>query len=396
MEDRDLPERREDPTPGMRRPSWVGSVPTIRFLELFDKYRQRLVHPKTGLPFEPTHRDEAFSIEQLAFQTGAGFRLALRLFFPVCAAVFAVSFFWDWHELVRSCSVAGMIGFGTNWVAIKMLFWPRESRPVFGHGLIPSQRDQLIDKVATEVLENLINEELILEKIDETQIVRRFSGALIEKLSQVTQDPEFKQDLRNMVLTYVGEVASQPSFRARLADRAEQSLEEFAGQRFTGWVVRRLRELWRGPLVAAINAELERLDETMDEGMEHLDSVVERLPAALNERNEQIDRVLTTVLVGLVREVDVRAIVYEQLETVTVEQLETGFREFSDDKLAYITLLGGVFGVIGGTLIVFPVPAILGLVGIGVLLTVADLLAQRVMNTAWWRRRMRRREATET
>ena len=49
--------------------------------------------------------------------------------------------------------ISAAAGWGTNWVAIKMLFWPRETRPIFGQGLIPSQRDQLIEKVADEVLD---------------------------------------------------------------------------------------------------------------------------------------------------------------------------------------------------------------------------------------------------
>jgi hypothetical protein len=393
MGEPDLPRREDDPTPGLVAPSWVDRVREIRFLEQYEKYRSRIVHPRTGLPFEPTRGDGQFSIEKLAFQTGEGFRLALKLFMPVCTTVFLLTFLWDWHGIVRACAVGGIIGFGTNWIAIKMLFWPREMRPVFGHGLIPSQRDMLVDKVATEVLENLINEELILRKIEETRIIQRFSGALIDKLRSVTREQEFKDDLRDMVLTYVGELAKRPEFRARLSQRAEASLEEFAGQRFAGWMVRRLRELWRGPLVDVINRELERLDRTLAEGMGHLDDIVERLPLVLEERHEQIDRVLTAMLVGLVREVDVRAIVYEQLDKVTVEQLETGFREFSDDKLAYITLLGGVFGVIGGTVIVFPIGATIVLLCIAAALAGMDVLATRVMRTAWWRRMFAREGA---
>ena len=143
-------------------------------------------------------------------------QLALRIFMPVAGLFFALSFLWDFHGLIRSCSVAGMIGFATNWVAIKMLFWPREPRPIFGQGLIPSQRDQLIEKVADEVLENLINEELILEKIEETRIVQRLSSSAIEKMTQVMQDPEFKADLRRVILTWVAELTSNPQFRDRL------------------------------------------------------------------------------------------------------------------------------------------------------------------------------------
>ncbi|MEZ4238822.1 MAG: DUF445 family protein [Myxococcota bacterium] len=372
-----------DPTPELRPPSWASTVQPLRALELVEKYRRKMVHHETGLPFEPSQKHRPLSLERLAFDTGGGLKLALTVFPWVCGAFFAFSFLWDWMGLIRAWAVSGLIGFGTNWVAIKMLFWPRESRPVFGHGLIPSQRDDLIDKVASEVLENLINEELILDKVRSTGIVNKFSTALIGKLRQVAGDPEFKQDLRRMVLTYIGEITSDPEFRARMAARAEKSLEDLAGDRFRGWMVRRLKDLWRGPMIDLLNREIERLDSTMTDGLGHLEGLAESLPRAVEEHQAEIDRVLTNMLIGLVNEVDLREIIYEQLEGVTPEQLETAFLEFSDDKLSYITLLGGIFGVIGGTVIVWPTLAAAAIaLGIAAL-WVADRVAYRVLHGRW-------------
>lgn len=357
-------------------PAWAKDVPDVRLMEFIEKYRRRAVHEETGLPFAPTGRGgRPFTIEHLAFRTGPGLRLALQLFMPMCAVAFGLSFLWDWHSLLRSCSVAGAIGFGTNWIAIKMLFWPRQPRPVFGHGLIPSQRDQLIDKVATEVLEKLINETLILRKIEETKLVQRFTASTIEKLRVVTRDPEFEADLRSMILTYVAELSANPAFRKRLSDRVGQSVEDFAGERMQGWLVKRMRRLWRPQLQEIVERELDDFDVLVDEGLEHLDEVVERLPKALESRQEEIEQIMTTMLIGLVREVDLRAIVLEQLATVTTEDLETGFREFSDDKLSYITILGGGFGLIGGSVIVWPLPSLGLLVAAVALAAVVDQLA---------------------
>lgn len=374
--------------PDLRKPSWADRIKRLGALELFEKYRERAVHRETGLPFDPSAPSRrAYTIEALAFETGVGMQLALKVFMPVCAAVFALSFAWDAAGLLRSCSVAGMIGFATNWVAIKMLFWPRETRPIFGQGLIPSQRDQLIEKVADEVLQNLINEELILRKIEEMQIVQRLSSSAIEKLTQVTRDPEFKDDLRRVILTWVAELTSDPAFRDRLTRRAEHSLEAFAGEGMRSWVVRRLKSAWQPPLIALLNREIEDLESTLTEGLTHLDGLLERFPQALAERQESIDHVLSRMLVGLVREVDVRAIVLEQLSTVTTEQLERGFKEFSDDKLSFITLLGGLLGIVGGTVIVWPLPSLVVLASLALALFALDLLAKPLMESRFWPRR---------
>ncbi len=373
-----------DDLPPLVSPSWAERISRIGALELFEKYRQKVVHRDTQLPFEPTRKRKAYTIERLAFETGWGMRLALSVFMPICALFFLGSFFWDWYGLIRSCSVAGMIGFATNWVAIKMLFWPRQPRPVFGQGLIPSQRDQLIEKVADEVLENLINEELILQKVDETQIVGKFSKSAIEKMQQVTRDPEFKADLRRMILGYVAELTGNDEFRKNLRDKVESGLEEVAGEGVRRWAVRKLRGVWRGPLSDVINKQIEDLDQTVDEGLGHMDEVLERLPDALAKRQDNIDQVLTKMLIGLVREVDVRQIVLDQLDTVTVEQLERGFREFSDDKLSFITLLGGILGVVGGTVIVWPVPSLLVMGGLLGAMVLVDVIAKPLMESRFW------------
>lgn len=381
----------DPPPPGIRRPGWIDRVQPLRFVDLFEKYRRQIVHKDTQLPFDPTRHEAApLTIERLAFSTGRALRVALALFTPGCLLLFAFSLFvWDLepYHLLRACSVAGLIGFMTNWVAIKMLFWPREPRPVFGQGLIPSQRDQLIEKVADEVLEKLINEELILRKIEEVKVVPRFSQALIEKLRTVTKEPEFKADLKRVVLTYAGELAANPEFRRRVGEKAERSLEELGGSNLRSWVVRRLKEVWRAPLIEVLDRELAQLDGTLDAALGEMDGLLDRLPGTLERHQDSIDRVLTTMLLGIVREVDLREIVLEQLATVTSDDLERAFREFSDDKLAFITLLGGIFGVVGGPLLIWPIPSLLILAGLAGLATLVDVAIQPLMGSRYWPRR---------
>lgn len=374
--------------PTLRRPGWIDRIPKVRLIDVFEKYRQKMVHRETHLPFDPSEKAAPYTIERLAFSTGWGLRLALKLFMPACLLLFLFSqLVWDFQGVLLACAVAGAIGFGTNWVAIKMLFWPKEPRPVFGQGLIPAQRDQLIAKVADEVLEKLINEELIFRKIEETRVVQRFSEAVIEKLRQVTKDPDFRADVRGLVLTYTGELVANPEFRDGLSRRAQASLEEFAGSDLRAWFVKKLKDVWKPSITEVLNAELERLDRTVDEGLEHLPDVVERLPRALEARRESIDRVLTSMILGIVREVDVREIVLEQLSTVTAAELEAGFREFSDDKLAFITILGGILGLVGGPVMIWPGPTLGVLAALAALLTLADVLAQPLMRSRYWPRR---------
>ncbi len=79
-------------------------------------------------------------------------------------------------ELIVPPAVGALIGYFTNYVAIKMLFRPYRAYYVFGKripftpGLIPSKRDRLADAIAKVVKENLLTEETLRKRLNEEKI----------------------------------------------------------------------------------------------------------------------------------------------------------------------------------------------------------------------------------
>ena len=76
--------------------------------------------------------------------------------------------------MLKVLTISGLIGFMTNWVAIKMLFRPTYKRPILGQGLIPAQKDRIAYRLARAVSEDLINPEMIKKKIQESQAISRY------------------------------------------------------------------------------------------------------------------------------------------------------------------------------------------------------------------------------
>ncbi|MEL6188336.1 MAG: hypothetical protein AAFU79_27245, partial [Myxococcota bacterium] len=70
----------------------------------------------------------------------------------------------------------------------------------------------------------------------------------------------------------------------------------------------------------------------------------------------------------------------KQLSTVTSDQLETNFREFADDKLGYITLLGGILGGVGGFVIIWPIYSILAIAALGVVMGLLDVALHALLS----------------
>jgi len=377
--------------------SWLDRVAEMPLLTYLEKWRGRIrTHPETGLPLkslrDQTEGDDTLSIEKLAFRTGRGLTLALALFPPACLAVFLLSFLITQpllHQILLSAAVAGLIGYGTNWVAVQMLFRPREVRPILGQGLIPSQRDEIIRKVADEVVDKLINEHIIRQELDDSRLISRLVEETVREVRRLARDPELVRDTKSLVLGYASKLARSEPFREDLVREVETRIERVVGRSFTSWIASRLRGVWREPLIRIIDQELERLPETLDRLIGELDQALDHVPAYLEQKQVAIDAALTRIVMALIREMDVYAIILKQLSTVTSEQLEESFREFADDKLSYITLIGGVLGVVGGFVLVWPIGSALALAALATFGFALDWLLFSLLE----RRRLRRAAA---
>ncbi len=383
--------------------AWIGRFRQQNLMPYLDKWRARLrTDPRTGLILKPLRdedEDDPLSIERLAFHTGTGLRIALRVFMPAAVCLFMASFIVPHpilEQVMRSCSIAGIIGFGTNWIAVQMLFRPREVRPVFGQGLIPSQRDEIIRKVADEVIEKLINEEIIRQELDESRLISRLTEETVQEVRRLVRDPEFVRDTKQVILTYAGRFAQSETFREELTREVEQRVERVAGRSFASWFIGRMGGMWREPLTRIVHNEIDQLPETLDRLVGEIDDALDHIPSFLEERQAPIDVFLTRIVMGLIREIDVRRVVLKQLATVTSEQLEVGFREFADDKLSYITILGGILGTFGGFIIIWPLYSVLAIAALLAILAVIDVILYGVLRR-WLpaRRRAANGEATD-
>ncbi|NND72163.1 MAG: DUF445 family protein, partial [Rhodothermales bacterium] len=161
---------------------------------------------------------------------------------------FAGSFLWDFDSvsiqlfsrslpldgLLRIVSVSGLIGFLTNWLAITMLFNPREQRPIFGRGLIPAQRERVIYRLATAVSEELINEEIIAAKIEESQVISRYRELAMTVTRGVIEDPEFRDELKALATNYMNNVLASEDVRTRIVDFTVEKLEARLGEGISG------------------------------------------------------------------------------------------------------------------------------------------------------------------
>ena len=184
--------------------------------------------------------------------------------------------------LVAKPLVGAAIGWFTNWLAIRMLFRPRQARRLLGltvQGVIPRRRNEIAERLAQAFERELFSHQDV-------------QGAL--------QDPAYQEALRTHIEEHVrryltGKVAGSPLLvRALVSD---------------GMV---------GRLAAGIT----------EEAMSQLPSIVGKAAEELEAR------------------FDIRAVVRSKIEALDQERLEALVLELSHRELRFIEILGGVVGFI--------------------------------------------------
>lgn len=75
--------------------------------------------------------------------------------------------------------LTALIGWGTNWLAIRMLFRPHEPHKVLGltvQGLLPRRRMELAEKVAEVIERELLSQHVIREELDKIDVHQYVDG----------------------------------------------------------------------------------------------------------------------------------------------------------------------------------------------------------------------------
>ncbi len=302
-------------------------------------------------------------------------------------ALFLGSFLWDfpgWEVrlfgqtymldgLMRITSVSGLIGFLTNWLAITMLFQPRERRPIFGQGLIPAQRDRVIFRLAQGVSEELINEEIIKQKIQESGAITKYREMALHVVQGVVEDEGFRNEFKSLLIGYAQQVFSTPEVRTRLAKLLVDKLEEHAGAGIQGLALKAYRFFKEDEFQTQIDQAIQDLPSTLDTLLHETDEFLGAVPAKLETHADEIEDWVSTTILGFVERLDIYNMIRSNMEQFDEQRLENLLKRTTNEQLNYIKYLGGILGLFGGLVIWQPVPALVVFATIGGILYALDV-----------------------
>jgi uncharacterized membrane protein YheB (UPF0754 family) len=305
------------------------------------------------------------------------------------AAVFGISFFWDFNGLtahfwglslqfeglLKILSVSGLIGFLTNWLAITMLFKPAQKRPILGHGLIPAQKNRIAYRLARAVSDDLINPEIIKRKINESNIIGRYREQTTQYIKSIIDDPDFREDLKQWVVRYLDEMIADPEIRGALAERILLQIEDSLHDKSFEKVALKAYTYVKGQEMQHIIEEaLVEIPKSVENGLDKVDDLLDQLPKKIDENSDAIEDIVTTLLYKLINQLDVHALVEENLRSYDEQHISNIIRSATNEQLRYIQYLGAVLGLIGGFVIWRPLLSVIVLVGLSGIVLMLDYL----------------------
>ncbi|RKQ61655.1 uncharacterized membrane protein YheB (UPF0754 family) [Thermovibrio guaymasensis] len=187
-------------------------------------------------------------------------------------------------EYIVPPTVGALIGYFTNYIAIKMLFKPVKPYYLFGKkvpftpGLIPAKREKLAEAIAKVVKENLLTEESIKRRLNHSKVRESLLNFTENFLSELSRNSSL------YVKQFIEKVEDKKLKNVIPQELVDQKAEQLIEKGFRKLHGRSLREL----LPDRVERELERtLNEKLDKFTE---SLIEQL------RSGQLREVIYTAV----------------------------------------------------------------------------------------------------
>lgn len=317
-------------------------------------------------PAAPAYHPTRTRGQNILAVTGATFTLltlaggACRWWFPDAL----------WSELFFALSISGLVGFATNWVAIKMLFHPRV-RVMGVQGVVPSRRAELARSIGQTLEEHLISGDRMHKLLVDTGAVEGALNRLATHLPKVLHEP----DARQLVTAEIADTIQATMSSVVLS--AKDKLREKSRSNLTALLTGAAAATTFGPMAGMLAAGITKSgmfdtlvgkliddmvnDLKQDGGVKRAaEQVVEQLPARAENilanpaLRAKLSEQFGAVAEELLQAVDVAGLIERELLARDEGELEELIDRVAANELCFIQVAGGGLGVVAGLALVWP------------------------------------------
>ena len=258
----------------------------------------------------------------------------------------------DLLHIILPIALCAAIGYGTNYIAIKMLFRPRKEirigscRVPFTPGVIPRNKPRIAAAVGKAVSENLLTREDMTDRLTQAGFKEKLTDSIQDALTEQTaplsallpcQEEELTQEISQVIGGKILDGLKKVDMNALVTEVAQTSFGDLLGnpmiamflgggmldnicQKLSAGVSIYLEE--KGPEIIALMVK-EELDRMLDKPIrENLDDLGIPEEVLRNLLETVVGHVLENNIQSVLGSLDVKAVVEDKINDMDARELE--------------------------------------------------------------------------
>ncbi|HOA77481.1 MAG TPA: DUF445 family protein [Thermosynergistes sp.] len=260
-------------------------------------------------------------------------------------------------SLMWMTGLSGLIGYITNYLAVKMIFHSFTitlgpiSLTLPGSGLIPRNRDRILDTIAEEVRRRLITPEALERIVSEEDLIEALAPTIQREVMRLILKRESLKTVLNAMSKPLEEYFRGREFRALLKQQVERMEEEHLliglASRFKIIDADEIAK-WIGDLVWERWRDFSQGEEGLSELQRQVASVLREMSFQEDQAAELLGRSFRRIINKALREIDFGAVARRSLVSIDEGNLEDYLEFLSQRYLNWIEIWGGVMGALVG------------------------------------------------
>lgn len=289
----------------------------------------------------------------------------------------------DLLHIILPIALCAAIGYGTNYIAIKMLFRPQKEirigscRVPFTPGVIPRNKPRIAAAVGKAVSENLLTREDMTDRLTQAGFKEKLTDSIQDALTEQTaplsallpcQEEELTQEISQVIGGKILDGLKKVDMNALVTEVAQTSFGDLLGnpmiamflgggmldnicQKLSAGVSIYLEE--KGPEIIALMVK-EELDRMLDKPIrENLDDLGIPEEVLRNLLETVVGHVLENNIQSVLGSLDVKAVVEDKINDMDARELEDLVLSVMKNELQAIVNLGAVIGAVIGVVNIF-------------------------------------------
>lgn len=250
-----------------------------------------------------------------------------------------------------------VVGYFTNWLAIKMLFHPRRPNAVWW-GLIPARREDIIGIISDQIQNRLISPEIISDYLHEEGIITKTLDSTVNALAELSEQADFRTDCREVLAQLVSGLLSSTTTRRRIKEYLEEQITRWQGGTFSEKMIEWSKGIWGPRVIDEIDRLLAASPQEVTALFWDLEKIFPDFTYVLREKAGdgcgRVEETLTSFLPRVLSKLQIKEIIRRQLQKFNEEELEQALTGNVQRELVFIQTSGGVFGLLVGLAILYP------------------------------------------